>query len=346
MASIPDPKELEGRKKGQTPAPQSRDFFWDSITLYIVAVILALTAIDVVTEFVRGSELHCYLPNNTDSSLLASVQDYVNAFCSSRLPSLQYLPAFIAVHAIAILAPHYVWLNAYGADLDFFFKHVSQIGRTRTQTGDYPSINHSVSKQLEDAFSTFSRWNGMYVCYLVKLIGQMMLCVLGIIVVPVWLFKENKQHMVFECPENEGDARGDSWPLLDYETVVCVFSPLSLLQKIWVVYQFLLALAAFFLLINFLLLIKWHTAELGFEKCAEFSFQTGLTHHYYNPQILNTVHFIWDFSIHSDYDFMMVKLFRTDGGLAYIMKEVHILRILQYKNRIDLAKLNVPDIGK
>ena len=161
MASIPDPKELEGRKKGQAQAPQSRDFFWDSITLYIVAVILALTAIDVITEFVRGSQVQCYLPNDTDSSLLGSVQDFVNEFCSGRLPSLQYLPALIAVHAIAILAPHYFWLNAYGADLDFFFKHVSQISRIREKMGDYPTINYAISKQR--FFN--SEWNVLVVHY-------------------------------------------------------------------------------------------------------------------------------------------------------------------------------------
>ena len=186
----------------------------------------------------------------------------------------------------------------------------------------------------------------------------MIFCVLGIILVPVLLFKEDEHRVVFWCPKNDSDTKGDIWPLPDYERVVCVFSPLHLLQKIWVVYQFLLCLAVVCLLINFIRLIKWHTIELGFECSAQFSFETGMPYHYYHPQIwrkvivknicfcaclrqqkgcsnrgtckrfLSLVLYPFSpFNIRSDYDFLMVKLFRTDGGLGYIMKEVHIMRL-------------------
>jgi hypothetical protein len=168
MASVPDAKELEGRKQNESdPAPQSRDFFWDSITLYIVGTILALTAIDVVSEFLRGSDIKCYQPNETDSSLFSSVESYVNEFCSGYLPPLQFLPSVIAIHAIAILAPHFVWLNAYGADLDFFFRHVWKLERNRQQdTGDYSPSNYIISQQIEEAFCKYGRSNGMYWWYI------------------------------------------------------------------------------------------------------------------------------------------------------------------------------------
>ena len=384
MATIPDPKELEGRKEGQAPAPQSRDFFWDSITLYIVSAILALTAIDVVTEFIRGSEVQCYLPNETDSSILASsVQGYVNEFCTARLPSLQYLPALIAIHAIAILAPHYVWLNGYGADLDFFFQHVSKLIRTRNpKTGDYPPINYVVSKQLETAFSG-SYW--MYWSYLFIVLLQLCLCVGGIVISPLWLFKADEQGVPFECPKDVNDTMGDNWPLPAYETVTCVVSSVHLLQKIWVVYLFLLAAAAFFLLLNMLKMAKWHKHELGNTNRAAFSFQTGMSYVHYKPQASRTsfknahnallgkpssedkdpfscekpvtvwrhlnfvlyslLHFLLHpfapYSIGSDYDFLVIKLFRTDGGLAYVLREVHVLRILQMENSTDQARANI-----
>ena len=50
-----DAKGLEGRKDGENAAPQSRDFFWDSITLFVVGAIVALSAIDAISEFIRGS---------------------------------------------------------------------------------------------------------------------------------------------------------------------------------------------------------------------------------------------------------------------------------------------------
>ena len=379
MATVPDPKELEGRKEGQTPAPQSRDFFWDSITLYIVSAILALTAIDVVTEFVRGSKVQCYLPNEADSSILANVQGYVNELCAARLPSLQYLPALIAIHAILILAPHYVWLNGYGANLDFFFQHVSKLSRTRNpKTGDYPPINYTISKQLELAFS---RSNWMYWSYLFIVFVQLCLCIGGILVSPLWLFKEREQGVPFNCSSN--DTKGDSWPLPDYERVICVISSIHLLQRIWVVYLFLLAVAATFLALNMIKMIKRHADELGNKNRAMFSFQTGISYDHYIPQpLLKTasnnvknalsskphieskeppprrklvtvwrrikfvvyslmdcvLHPFAPYSIGSNYDFLVVKLFRTDGGLAYVLREVHVLRFLRGENKSDRAK--------
>lgn len=367
--ALPDAKGLEGRKESDDPAPQSRDFFWDSITLYVVAVILSLTVIDVVTEFLRDSQVQCFLPNDTDSSFSSDIQNYIIEFCSGHLPALQLLPSVIAIHAISILAPHYIWLNAYGAELDFFFRHVSKLERTRKgETGDYPPINYAISKQLEEAFSKFSRRNGMYWLYIMKICLQFFFCIVGIVLVPA-LFRRGEQSIVFECPADESDTKRETWPLPDYETVFCVFSPLHLLQQIWVVYLFLLALTAFVMMVNLLLLVKWHTHELGFENCAEFSFQTGISYRYYYPLMSivleknlsnsmacgstsSPLHrikecflpFLFPFSpysIRSDYDFLMIKLFRTDGGLAYIMKELHVIRLLQAKNRSDLGKLSL-----
>ena len=357
--SLAHARELEGRKEQPDPAPQSRDFFWDSITLYIVGVILALTAIDVVSEFIRGADVQCYQPNETQSDILSSVQNYVNEFCRGHVPTLQFLPSFIAIHAIAILLPHYAWLNAYGADLDFFFRHVSKLERNRKEdTGDYPAINYTISKEMEEAFSKYGKPNGMYWSYIAKILFQIVLCILGIILVPLVFFKYSEQNVAFQCPESESDAKGDSWPLPYRETVTCVFSPMNLLQRIWLVYLFLLAVAALFMLINLIQLAKWHTNELGLKNCAKFSFQTGLSYHYCHPSVKKVfkrniakrdssslLYPFSPYSIESNYDFLIVKLFRTEGGLAYIMKEVHVLRLLREMNKTDLTIVNLYRLG-
>ena len=73
MFGIPTASGVEGRQRaseeeeeddgGGGAALRPRDFFWDTVVLYVVGVILGLTAVDVVTEFVRGSEVRCYHPN-------------------------------------------------------------------------------------------------------------------------------------------------------------------------------------------------------------------------------------------------------------------------------------------
>ena len=376
---IPDPRRVEGRKEQPDPAPQSRDFFWDSITLYILAVILGLAAVDIVFEFVRRPSVQCYVVNDTTPSLLANVHDYVIEYCSGRLPRLQLLPTFIAAHATLILVWHYVFFNVYGGDLDFFFRHVSKLVRTRDHsTGDYPTVNYVISQQLQEAFG---RSNGMFRLYIFKIVMQFLVCVAGAVIALTWLFTEDERSVSFKC-SSDNETVGYYWPLPPLEEVICVFSPLRLLHNIWFIYLILLTVIAIIMIVSLFELVKWHPTELGFENCAEFSFQTGIPYTYYCPEIISIVVagnidfaknilwgeisklpkeiqkevkkmnevrrffialsvFLWPFmpyGISSNYDFIMIRLFRTDGGLAYIMKELHILRLLKEKNKLDLVK--------
>ena len=356
---VPDAKGLEGRREGESAAPKSRDFFWDSVTLFVVTAILALTAIDVVTEFVRGSEVQCFLPNGTKSSLLEGVKDYVNEKCAASLPAAEYLPAYITIHAILILAPHYIWLNLFGANLDFFFLHVSQLARKREpKTGDYPENNYVISKQLEDAFTSGYRSNWMYKLYLFKLAIQVFVSSVGFALV-LWLFTDFDD--TFRCPKKERDTQKEDWPLPN-EHVVCVFTSLRLLHKIWIIYLVLLAVAILCLIVAMFWLLKDHLTELGTEDHARFSFHSGLPLHHYVPPLrlfrcfsglgdnlysvlshFPSFSFASDrpYRIRSDYDFLMIKLFRTDGGLAYILREVHALRLLKDENDLELARVSI-----
>ncbi|CAI7989929.1 hypothetical protein GBAR_LOCUS368, partial [Geodia barretti] len=45
------------------------------------------------------------------------------------------------------------------------------------------------------------------------------------------------------------------------------------------------------------------------------------------------------YRIQTDYDFLLVKLFRTDGGLAQVLREVHLLRLLKDRNITELASV-------
>ena len=46
------------------------------------------------------------------------------------------------------------------------------------------------------------------------------------------------------------------------------------------------------------------------------------------------------YHIRTDYDFLLVKLFRTDGGLAQVLREVHLLRLLKDLNNEELASVS------
>ena len=367
---VPDARELEGRKDGENrPSSQSRDFFWDSVTLFVVGAILALSAIDVVSEFIRRSEVQCFFDRSAVNESFENVGEYVNERCAASLPPAEYLPAFIAVHAILILAPHYIWLNLFGAKLDSFFHLVSGLIRTREpSTGDYPESNYVISKQL-DAFSSGThRSNSMYRIYILKLFVQLLLSLGGFVLVLLYFRNFDE---TFTCPANEAERTGYDWPLTG-ESVTCVFTSLRLLHNIWLIYLILLIVAILCLTLAFIWLLADHTKELGLNKVASFSFQTSLPFHHYTPQLSlfkklsglpPTIHTLLSYfpsysigsnssyRIQTDYDFLLVKLFRTDGGLAQVLREVHLLRLLKELNNVELARIsshqtNIRETGK
>ena len=362
-----DAKGLEGRKDGENAAPQSRDFFWDSITLFVVGAIVALSAIDAISEFIRGSEVQCYYNQSTvvDQSL-ENLADYVNEKCAASLPLAGFLPSFIAIHAILILAPHYIWLNMYGADLDSFFHLVSRLSRTREpSTGDYPETNYTISKQL-DVFSIGRhKSNFMYGLYALKLLAQIIITEAGFVVVILIVsdFDEN-----FMCPRDSDQVQSKEWPLSN--TAQCVFTSLCLLHKIWWIYIVLLQLAAVCLFGALVWLVNSHANELALDKVSKFSFQTCLPFYHYTPSLAILTRFSRQcisrrrhgiprtlyallsfilppsfgrnnsFFIKTDYDFLLVKLFRTDGGLAQVLREVHLSRLLKGENNVELARVS------
>ena len=326
---------LEGRPEDEK---RPREFFWDSVVLYVVSAIIGLTAIDVVTEFIRGSAVECFLPNPNETDI-TQVQNYINNFCSGSLPATEYFPAFIVVHGILILAPHYLWLNHFGGNLDFFFQLAFSLERQRdVKTGDYPENNFRIAQQLHSAFTAFQR-NFMFRAYCGKLLLQLLLS-LASFVLAIFYFTDFDE--TFPCPQNSKDTTNRNWPLPN-EQVLCVFTALRLLAWIRIADIVLLALALVGLFWALIWAYSTHPTELGYKYVAAFSFQSGLVSRYYVSRLpvprcckAFCVYFHkffttlpWftpsGFRISNDLDFMIMKLFRTDGGLGYVLKQVQIL---------------------
>jgi hypothetical protein len=282
--AVPDAKGLEGRKDGENrPSVLSRDFFLDSVTLFVVGAVIALSAIDVVSELIRRSRVQCFFDESAVNESVKNVEAYINEKCASSLPPAEYLPAFIAVHALLILAPHYIWLNVFGASLDSFSHLVSGLSRTRDpNTGDYPENNYVISRQLDAFTSGAYRSNSMYNFYLVKLIVQVFFSVGGLLLVFASFRDFNDS---FTCPGDSEDTLSDDWPLTG-QSVKCVFMSLRLLHKIWFMYLILLVIATICLTVSFLILLFTdHTKELGLEEVSALFFQTSLQFEHYTPRL-------------------------------------------------------------
>lgn len=341
-----NPKSLEGRPDKEYNTFRPREFFWDSVTLYVVSVIVALAAIDVLTEFIRGSNVSCFPSDNVQIS--DHDNDYIRDFCSAHIPNTQYFPAFIVVHAILIAIPHYLWLNHYGGNFDFFFVQASRLDRLRDEkTGEYSDNNRLILQQLTGAFATYKK-NWMFIFYVVKLFVQLLFTIAGLITAAA-LFTDFEG--TFDCPQHFSINDTEFWPI--NVSAKCVFTSLRLFGTIRAADLLLLAL----LILSFIWSLVWcfssHATELGSREVADFSFQTGILPKYHVPPLRTSPclrllhhrlsHYLYViFSsipllftkprISTNLDFMVMKLYRTDSGLGHVFRELQVLQRVKELN--------------
>ena len=332
MAGKDTLKGLEGgaEEEGEGDKVQPRDFFWDSIVQVIVYSILALTAVDAVFEFVRGEPgVQC----------LASVSDhesFINGLCYAYIPVAQYFTVFMFVQGLGIGIPHSLWVNYHVGSLRFFFHRVSSLER-QSECGKYPESNDAIVNQLVTVFAKYER-NTIYITYVIKLVLQLVLTVTSFILGIVYFTDFSE---IFDCPSTVNDTLTNrAWPLPG-EQIVCVFSTLRILYLLRVVDLILLAMILLFLALSFIWCIKPHSMELGTDSVAAFSFQSGLdpSTHLFSPLTAALL----GRRIRSDLDFMVVKLFRTDGNLGHVFNEVRIMLKIkdldkQDRNEFDIYK--------
>ena len=356
MADFPtstDPSRLEGRPKNEEKKLPPREFFWDSVALYVVSAIVGLAVIDVVTEFIRNSDVSCYAP----SGVVVSVrqEDYINNFCSASLPITEYFPASIVVHGILVAIPHYLWLNHYGGGFDFFFAQASEMKRTRDEeTGTYSDKNRLIVQQLTLAFATYKR-NWMYILYFMKLCGQFFISTAGFFVTVFYFTDFND---MFYCPRNFNSSNNaaadiEFWPF-DGQ-VRCVFNSLRLYSTIRIADMILVVLLILCYSWAILWCLSTHPTELGAKRVAEFSFQSGMSPEYYVHKsklqslccikickkcICNTLPCLIGSGprIVTNLDFLVLKLFRTDSGLGYVFRDMQILNCIKELNDDDLTR--------
>ena len=332
-------EELEGRPKEENGSLKQREFFWDNIVLFVVSTIIGLAAIDVITELIRGGGVACFPPLGAGVDVAQAA--YINNFCSGFLPVGAYVPAFMVVHAILMTVPHYLWLNHYGGNFDFFFEQASCLKRSRDdKTGEHTLENLIIAQRLESTFTTYRR-NSIYHVYILKLSIQFVWSLVGVGFAVGFFLSEFSAR--FMCPPNFNTTTVESWPL--DEPVWCVFETLNLLHVLWIADILLLLLASFSLFWAIIWCFSTHTTELGSKEVARFAFESGLAPQYYISKLPFSSCFHSCFTsipciscsspnvIKTDLDFLVMRLFLTDCGLGHVFKEVLIEKEL--KNLLD-----------
>lgn len=338
-----NPKHLQERQFSQVTR---REFFWDSLVLFVLSFILGLAVIDVVTEVIRGSGVECYVYNSSTEE--ATVR-YIRNYCYGILPPTEF-SAFIVISGVLIAIPHYLWLNHCGGNFDFFFVLVSTLDRLQNNNGEHTAQNNLVVQQLETAF----RKGNIFSLYIAKLCVQWVISFTALMLAITYFTDFNE---TFLCPIHESQLYSQEWPF--GKRAVCVFAALKLLWGIRIVYIFSLLLVMSCIMWALLWCCCVHTAELGSRQIAQFAFSSGIQPYHYVPKmpVPRCCHFFRSYfnshvsallwfsqsgpTICSDLDFMIMKLFRADRGLGHVMKDVQVARRLHELLSDDHRQLNL-----
>lgn len=327
----------------------SRDFFWDTMVLYVVWSILSLAAVDIITEFVRGSKVACFPPNSNYSD---AGENFINTFCTSNVPFGAHISIFMVLHGLLIALPHYLWLKNFSGSINSFFVLAATLKRAKEATGQYSPDNIQIVKELEGAFANY-KYGRIFQLYVIKLGFQLAWVICGLIFVITFFY--NKFGPSFNCPK-DFNGTTDNWPI--HSDVVCIYDILNLLKVLWVAEILLLALAGFGLVWALIWCFIIHPKELGSSDIAIFSYNYGLTSEYYVQKLplsncIGGFRHLFYFScllqqvscggprIKTNMDFMVMKLYCTSGSLGYVFKEAQVAKVLKQLNDDDKRRLNV-----
>ena len=319
-AGGPNLQELDetGSQEPESEGFFVKEFFWDKIVVLLATSIIGLTALDILTELLRGgSGVVCFIPE--DLNLSDDQSAYVNSFCSRSVPDAQYVPIFVLIHGVLITAWHFIWKSSFSSQFDYFFSLTSHLSRFRDElTGEYPLKNLRIINRLETEFCTYRR-SSILRWYQVKLASQFLTAIASIL---LSFLVFNDFNVDFTCKwrdPNDGSITD----------VPCIFASLRLFFLVRIFDTILLGLIIIMTLLAFLWTLVRHTVELGYRKVAKFSFCGGMSPEHYLPKPLLSVRGLTQLFVprmKNDFDFLLMALYKTDSGLAHIFKEGQVER--------------------
>lgn len=341
-ASKEEKKDPNVAEAGEaTQQIEQKDFFWDHLLFYIGSAILALTALDISVEFLRGSRgVICFTPYE-DGNFTRDQAAFVNSYCSQSLPLTEYYPIFIIVQGILLLAPHYLWESLFRGYFDSFFGLVKQLDRLRDpKTGEYADRNINIVNKLEAEFSSNQR--RIFIYYILKLVFQLSIALISVALSESVFLDFSTS---FSCPHAEIPT---DWPL--DSNLTCVFSSLRILSVIRYGDYALIAIGVSANIYGLLWCVSRHVTELGYRDVAKFAFTSGLSPESFVPSsplkclhrsCIERVGAIFSPGIRNDLDFILMRLFRADAGIGQAFKDIQIHNELKHHLDQDHELLHV-----
>ena len=333
IVSSTDPKALvEEKGDAKDTDLTSRELFWDKAVLFLATLIVALGAVDVFVEALRGgSAAVCFVDEEFNAT--RSQDLFIQNYCSRRVRKIQHLSIFAFFQGLSIGVIHYLWKSSFNNNFNYFFTLVKSLSRFKEKdTGEYPYQNLAIVKKLQLEFYVFGR-RKVLIWYTIKLVVQA-IAVLIVLFATGGYFREEFVSS-FECP-----GKGDNisaWPYANM-TVTCIALSTQAYHLTWIVDLTLLCLMAVLLLWGLLWVLIWpHPKQLNSKQAALFAFTTGMDPAFYVPKsrlrylsymILNCVCKKCRKketkpvpNISTDLEFFLMLLYRTDSSLGHAFYE-------------------------
>lgn len=331
--SVLDPRKLLPAEEDSSLGALSRDFLWDKLIIYLSTVSAALATVDFLAGLLNGDsgDAVCYVPEELNAS--RDHYNFIQMFCSQRLPVSQYLPIFFLLQGLSIGALHFLWKSSFSNHFNYFFSLSKSLERPKANTGEHLVHNMKILKKMKVEFSSPSSWK-VFWYYQLKLVVQFFLVLVCLAAVIVFYFFDNEE---FGCPPAQDTTEDSIWPFPGTR-VNCIYLSNRLFLLISYVDAIILSLMLLILIWGIVWSLIAHPEELRITDVALFSYTTSLdsTHFIQNAVAWCSTNrnFIccrcmskryqynlngqW---IQNDFEFFLMLLYRVDSGLAHTCKE-------------------------
>ena len=336
----PTPKNRFEAEKSVSTRPG--DLLWDLWIKYIATGMILLASYEIVSSLTSAG-VKCLTPKryNPDQSA------FINGFCSEHTPVTDYFLFYVVAQALFIVGPHLLWQVWFSGRLSFFVALALTLDLHRdSKTGDYAPKNYVVAEQLLNGFH-FKRH--MVVFYVLKQIAQLFLILVAVVVSSVVF---NYYNIIFPCPGRWDATTNRTWPLPT--ELNCSYSVLLSHQTAWIMNYVLLGLALACTVYGLAWCSFSHGSKLNWKEAARFALESGISHNYYHSrgffkELLRCRIFFHN-HIHTDLDFLLLKLFPQDVGRAHALRDLLIGTFVQkevdaIRQRLNLLRKSEKKLG-
>ena len=315
-----------------------RDFLWDQILKIVSTSILFIATLEALS-FISQDSVQCLTP----SQYVLTQSDFISSLCSRCTPSIDFFAFYLAVQAVLLVIPHYLW-EAFFKNQRVYFKRMveSQCSNFRKSK----DLSHDNFISIQKIVTDFSN-RGMYLCYILKHFLQLFVGIAAFVCSYTYFSDYNS---FFECPCSDEPSILKDLLVSFNGSTSCALPNVTILRSLWITNFILISIGILVSLWGLVWCFRNHSSDLNWEHSALFGLDSGIDPELFNPPFLKQRWWkkcfcSWFYyHIFGNMNFLFLSLLHEDIGQAAILKEILILYYMRLRftreyDRISLIKL-------